>query len=229
MYPAQVVLPQARAGADDRGGDPAIVRRGSVCRARRLRSRRRSREPADRRQPAGQLDLVRASACWRSAPASRCCPSATYSFALAKMPTEAAAATTALTLLLALLAVGGAGVRAAGHERRPEHADVVLRAHRRSRSSCSTKSSAPAAPAATPTSASAGRTRARRRTRCAASCAALIDQGKDHDEIIQALHREVRQRGNARRADRQGIQPPGVAGSVPAGRDRAPSPSASPP
>ena len=33
MYPAQVVLPQARAGADHRGGDPAHARRGPLHRA----------------------------------------------------------------------------------------------------------------------------------------------------------------------------------------------------
>ena len=36
-------------------------------------------------QPARRLDLVRLRACWRSAPASRCCRNATYSFALAKI------------------------------------------------------------------------------------------------------------------------------------------------
>ena len=58
-----------------------------------------------------------ASACWRSAPASRCCRSARIAFALAKMPAASAAATT-LALLLLALAADAAPVLRAQHDRR---------------------------------------------------------------------------------------------------------------
>ena len=81
-------------------------------------------------------------------------PERAFSFALAKLPAEAAATTTALSLLLAMLLFGGTTLSAQqgmGGAGRSEHPVLVLRAQRRSRSSCSTRSSAPAAPAATQT------------------------------------------------------------------------------
>ena len=55
----EVVLRQARTGADDRGRDPPRRRRGPLHRARRLRAGRAERDLRRDRQSAGQLDLAR--------------------------------------------------------------------------------------------------------------------------------------------------------------------------
>ena len=59
--PGEIFLPQARAGTDDRGRDSPLVRRGSLHRAGvpAERSGGAVGQPADQRQSAGGLDLVR--------------------------------------------------------------------------------------------------------------------------------------------------------------------------
>ena len=105
----EVGVSPPRAGADHRGRDPPDAGGGSLRRARRLRPRRPVDDAAAGRQSAGQLDLVRLRRSWRSAPASRCCRSESFAFALAKLPAEAAATTVAL--LLMIVAVGGTRCR----------------------------------------------------------------------------------------------------------------------
>ena len=113
-------------------------------------------------------------------------PERAFAFALAKLPAEAAATTVAL-LLRACCCRAARRCRRSGHGRRREHAHVVLRAQRRSRSRCSTRSSAPAAPAATRRSPSAARIACGTSHEMRGELAAMIDQGKNHDEIIQAF------------------------------------------
>ena len=59
VYPAAVVLPEARAGADDPGGDSPRRGRGPLHRAARLRPRDPVGDAAGGDQPAGELDLGR--------------------------------------------------------------------------------------------------------------------------------------------------------------------------
>ena len=87
--PAKLGLPPARAGADDRSGDPPRVWRGPLHRDAVERSdddgepdRRRSRSSSIR----WSTGSGSGSASWRSAPASRCCRSARTRSPLAKMP-----------------------------------------------------------------------------------------------------------------------------------------------
>ena len=129
LYPAQVVLPQARGGADDRGRDPPRAR------------------PRTSTSCCGGFDLA-------DADGRRCeivvnplvnwiwfgfgvlaigtgialLPERTFAFALAKLPAEAA--TTTATLLLSLLLVARRRrARRSADEPATRHADVVLRAN----------------------------------------------------------------------------------------------------
>ena len=181
----EVALPAARAGADDRGRDPPHARRGSVRRARRLRSRGRRRRRCRSSSTRSSTGSGSASASWRSAPASRCCRSASFAFALAKLPAEAAATTVALLF------------------------SCCCRAARRCRRSRAwaatpnTRTSFYARNAVREADAARDRLHLRacghqtiaecRKDPCATShemrgeLAALIDQKMDHDEIIQAF------------------------------------------
>ena len=130
-------------------------------------------------------------------------PERTFAFALAKFP------------------------RRGGDDRGHAAADAVARRRRRSRSttetrqhpclsrctaaraaSCSTRSSACAAPAGARTSPSA-------RAACAAEMraelAGLINEGKTDDEIIQSFIAKYGSQELLARADRQGLQPAGLA------------------
>ena len=172
LYPAKWFFRKHESEPTTEVGDPADVRRGSVRRARA------PRRPGDAVGDACRSSSTRwstgsgsASACMALGTGIALLPERAFSFALAKLPAEAAATTAAL--LLAVL-LGGARASA---QRSTGCGAVAGRRHVRrrttraptSRSSCSTRSSAPAARAATPTSASAARIRAARRTRCAAS------------------------------------------------------------
>ena len=210
MYPAQVVLPQARGGADDRGRDPprARARTSTSCSPAFDAAGRRRRSLHDHRQPAGQLDLVRLRRSWRSAPASRCCPSARSRSPSAKLPAEAAATTTAAAARAAAARRPRAARSTSQTARRPCR---VVAARRRSSSElqheiicmCGT----------------CGRAAAVRRVPRAArphemrdELAALVDEGQDaRRRSSQYFVAEVRQPGAAGRADRQGLQPPRVA------------------
>ena len=121
----EVVLPQARGGADHRGrASAARSRRTSTssCRPSRCRTRRRASRCTSTRWSTGS---GRASACWRSAPAIALLPETGVQLRAGAVPAEAA---TASLLLLALLLCAGGWRRGAAR-----------RATRR-RASCSRRS-----------------------------------------------------------------------------------------
>jgi hypothetical protein len=130
-------------------------------------------------------------------------PESTFAFALAKMPAEAA--TTTLTLLLSF----GSSSAAARRRRRrlaTPPPDLALRP-RRPRPSCSTRSSAPAAATIAGPQGSV-----RHVAPAAREVAALIDEGRSHDEIIRAVIANLAKKCSARRSTR--VQPAGLAVSV---------------
>ena len=227
MYPGEVGLPQARErGRDDRGRHPAHARRGSLssCCAPDDRLGTQTDQPADRRQPAGQLDLARlrhagARHRHRAAAGADVLVRARRSCRSRRRPRRDDRAGAVADR--SLLGGGPTPVRpdAGGCTSPIRTSRSSPCAQPTSRRSCSTRSSASAAPAAHEL-ASAASAPAARRTRCAASSRALIDQGKNARRDHPALHHAVRQPGDARRAARQGLQPPGLARSLPARRRR---------
>ena len=152
-----------------------------VLARRRSTSATQTATPADRRQPAGQLDLARlrhAGVRHRH----RAAAGAGLLVRAREAAGRSGGATTALSLLLACWCSAARRCRRSrGCRRRRRTSEHRRRRTTRatsSRSSCSTRSSAPAAPAATRRSPSAARTRARRRTRCAASSRRSSIEGK---------------------------------------------------
>ena len=191
MYPAQVVLPQARAGADDRGRDPPDASREDLYIVLAF-------EPSDLATQTASLQIVvnpLVNWIW-------------FGFGVMALRHRHRAAAGAHLLLRAGEAAGGGGatdatalvlllaparrhraVRAAAAMQRrvaDDSADVVLRAHA-AREAAAARDRLHLRAAATPAS------RECRKDPCATShemrgeLAALIDQGKSHDEIIQAF------------------------------------------
>ena len=217
-----------RRGADDRGRHPPrrSPRTSTSC-WRPSEARHADGEPADRRQPARELDLVRlrrhgarhrhraaagadaTRSRWRSCrrrrrrrrrPCCSCCCSAATPLS-AQQRRQASPASR----------------RRRCSRNAAREADAAAR------------SSARAAPAAQHRRVPQ-RCRAALADQMRGELAALIDEGKNaRRRSSQCVHREVRQPGDARRADRQGLQPPRLAVPVPARRDRRGRSSASRP
>ena len=200
--PGQVVLPQARGRADDRGRHPASDHRGPLHRAAGVRSEGPVGQPAHRRQPAGELDLGRVRHHGASAPASRCCPSAPTASRSRSAP-EGAATSTVSLLLVALLGLPFAAPRlraARGHA-----AGLDRRARRRRSARLPASSRAGAAGARGCRSARAS----------AAHCEQVRDQiasarsktGKTRRADPAALRERRRRHSRPQRAARQRLQP----------------------
>ena len=184
----EVGVPQARAGADDRGGDPAHVRRGPVHRA--------GVSADDLATQTATLQIVvnpLVNWIWFGfgimaiGTGIALLPERSFAFALAKLPVEAAATTVAL--LLAMLVYGGTTLSAQRGMGSPADQNVQASFYARNDfekqmqheivctcGACGHQTIAEC-----------------RKDPCVTShemrgeLAALIDQGKTHDEIIQAF------------------------------------------
>ena len=186
MYPAKWVVPQARAGADDRGRDPPRRSREDLYVVLAgLRSRRR-------RSATLQI-VVNPLVNWiwlgfgvmALGTGIALLPERTFAFALAKLPAEAAATTVALLLMRAAVgrhdAVGAAGMGGDANTRTSFYARTPFEKQMQHEIVCTC-------------GACGHQTLAEcRKDPCGTShemrgeLAALIDQGKNHDEIIQAF------------------------------------------
>ena len=169
-------------------------------------------QPADRRQPARQLDLARvrrpgARHRHRAAAGAAYLVRARASCRRRGGRDDGGAAVPG-----AVCSSPSTGVGAAWRRRR-EIADRRLRAHAAREAAAARDRLHCAAAAATSTIAECGSDTCATSHKMRSELAALVDQGKTHDEIIQAFVATVRQPGDARRADRRGLQPPGVARS----------------
>ena len=227
----EVGLPQARTGADDRSRDPADARRGSVRRdggaaADQAISRRAWRSSSTR----WSTGSGSASASSRIGTGIALLPERAYSFAVAKLPVEAAATST-VALLLAFVLLGRHDARSRSRAcRRHERATFRRRYYARNEfekqlqheivCTCGTCGHATIGEC--------------RKDPCGTSHAdARRARGADRQKQVArrdhpVVRHEVRRPGDARRADRQGLQPPGLAVPVPGRRDAARSRSASP-
>ena len=172
------------------------ARRGPLHRAGRLRRGDADGDLRGHRQPAGQLDLAWASASWRSARASRCCRSArSRSRWRSCRPARRRRRCCSCCCCFR-------GLRHAQHVENAQ-AVPVIPTHASSSGSCRARSSACAARAAASGSASAP---AAWPPRCARKSPRLVRR-EDARADLRVLHREVRQPGAARLADRQRLQP----------------------
>ena len=142
MYPAKWFFRKHEAGADDRSRDPAVARRRictSCCRRRSISAT----------QTASLQIVVNPLVNWiwlgfgvlAFGTGIALLPERAFSFALAKLPASEAPTTAALTCCWRSL-LGGSTLCRRRMTGSRQHADVVLRAQRRSRSRCSTRSSA---------------------------------------------------------------------------------------
>ena len=196
LHPAQLVLSQARGRADDRGRHPAIVRRRTCTSCWPAfdvdDADRQLRGDTSTRWSTGSGS---ASACWRSARASRCCPRRALSFALAKVP--AGAVTTDAAPAALLLAPG----RAARGQTVPVSQRSALKQRARRRDHVHVRRM----PRDRWATARWGRLPALKEQN--AKLDEYLAKGKSRDEIIAAFVGRSRRPGRARLADRRGLQP----------------------
>ena len=165
------------------------MRRGArgrpLRRARRLRRRRTSRRRCRSSSTRSSTGSGSASASWRSAPSSRCCRSARFAFAAREDAgggggDDRGARCCSCCCPARTLVAGTRASAAATTSRTSFYARTDFEKQLQNEIVCTCGVRPRSA------SASAARIRAPPRTRCA-GVAALIDEGKSHDEIIQAF------------------------------------------